>query len=213
MTKHRHLLLLLTIILYTNVSAQQVDLAETLNLKKIEAINRTITIFDEKDGAIEMDAVKSDGLGILQDIEFEEGTIEVFLLGENKPGQSFIGIAFNIQDGSTYEAVYFRPFNFVAEEQARRDHMVQYIFHPEFTWRKLREERTMEFENEIANEPEPDDWFKATIMVTAKSVEVYVNDSPKPDLVVDRLTSTQSKRIGIWTGYNSSGRFADLVLK
>ena len=70
----------------------------------------------------------------------------------------------------------------------------------------------MEFENEIVNAPDPDDWFKATIKITATNVEVYVNDSSEPDLVVDRLTTSKSKKIGVWTGYNSSGRFSELVL-
>ena len=80
-------------------------------------------------------------VSVIQDVEFDKGTIEVELLGENNPGKSFIGIAFNIQNDSTYEVIYFRPFNFVAKEQIRKDHMVQYIFHPEFTWRKLRDEK------------------------------------------------------------------------
>ncbi len=134
------------------------------------------------------------------------------LLGENNPGKSFIGIAFNIQDDETYEAVYFRPFNFVASEQIRKEHMVQYIRHPLYTWYKLREERTGEFENEISVPPDPDDWFNAKIVVSEKSVQVYVNDLPEAVLKVDRLVLPGSSNIGLWTGNGSSGRYRNLVI-
>ncbi len=91
--------------------------------------------------------------------------------------------------------------------------MVQYIFHPEFTWRKLRDERTGEFEDEIATPPNPDDWFKVIISINEEKVEVYVNELSEPVLIVDRLTSTKSKKIGIWTGFGSSGRFKNLILR
>ncbi|MEN8228679.1 MAG: hypothetical protein ABFS38_11045 [Bacteroidota bacterium] len=189
-----------------------VDLTGELHHKKITAVNRTISLCENHPDAVEMNAVEGDGLGILEAIEIEKGTIEVELLGENAPGRSFIGIAFNIQDEKTYEVIYFRPFNFVAEEQIRKEHMVQYIFHPEFTWSRLREERTGEFENEIALPPDPDDWFKATLKISDKQVKVYVNEISEPVLKVDRLSGLKSQKIGLWTGNNSAGRFRNLVL-
>ena len=172
-----------------------------------------ITSYGDQQDAVEMNAMNSDGIGILEDVEFDNGSIEVELLGENNPGKSFIGIAFNIQDDKTYEAIYFRPFNFVAKEQIRKDHMVQYIFHPEFTWRKLRDERTGEFEDELATPPNPEDWFKVIININEEKVEVYINELSEPVLIVDRLTSTKSKKIGIWTGFGSSGRFKNLIIR
>ena len=192
---------------------QQISFADIFQSQKITAVNRTISLYGEQKDGIEMNAENSDGLGIFEDLEFEKGIIEIDLLGENNPGKSFIGVAFNIMNDQTYEAIYFRPFNFVAEEQIRRDHMVQYIFHPEFTWRKLREERTGEFENEITTPPNPDDWFKAIIHVKDKIVEVYINDNPEPVLIVNRLTSIKSNKMGVWTGYGSSGRFKNLIIK
>lgn len=192
---------------------QQISLADKFQNKKIKVVNRIISLYGDKLDAVEMNAKNSDGIGIIEDVEFDKGTIEIELLGENNPGKSFIGIAFNIQNDSTYEAIYFRPFNFVAKEQIRKDHMVQYIFHPEFTWRKLRDERTEEFEDEIATPPKPDDWFKVVININEEKVKVYVNELSEPVLIVDRLTSTKSKKIGIWTGFGSSGRFKNLIIK
>jgi len=190
----------------------KINLASALQEQKIKAVNRTITAYKNHSEAVEMNASEGDGLGILKEISFETGTIEVELLGENNPGKSFIGIAFNIQDSETFEAVYFRPFNFVATEQSRKDHMVQYIHHPEHTWYKLREERTGEFENEISSPPSPRDWLKVIIEVTDDKVIVMVDMIALPVLEIDRLSETKSKKIGLWVGNGSSGRFRNLVL-
>ena len=204
---------ILWLISISSFGQQQINLSEKFQNKKIKAVNRTISLYEDHPDAVEMDAKDAAGLGILEDIEFSRGIIEVELLGENNPGKSFIGIAFNIQNDETYEVIYFRPFNFVAEEQIRKEHMVQYVFHPEFTWYKLRDERTGEFENEISLPPEPDNWFKAIIKINEEKVEVYVDDISEPVLIVDRLTSTKSKKIGIWTGFGSSGRYKNLVIR
>ncbi|AXT59184.1 hypothetical protein D1816_02080 [Aquimarina sp. AD10] len=206
---------LVTIIMISiNSFCQQgISLPSKLENNQIKAINRSISLFGDQQDAVEMNAKNGSGIGIIKDVEFEKGIIEIEFLGENNPGKSFIGIAFNIQDDKTYEAIYFRPFNFVAKEQIRKEHMVQYIYHPEFTWKKLRKEKTGEFENEIKMPPNPDDWFKAIIHIDEKKVKVFINDVPQPILIVDRLTSTISKKIGIWTGFGSSGRFRNLTLK
>lgn len=208
--------LFLAIMVFSYISAfgqQQLNLADTFKNGKIEAINRTVSLYADDQNALEMDAKQSDGLAIFEDTEFSTGTLEIELLGENNPGKSFIGIAFNIQNDSTYEAIYFRPFNFVAEEQIRKDHMTQYIFHPEFTWRKLRAERTGEFENEITPAPNPDDWFKVKINIGEEKVMVYVNGSTEPVMTADRLTATTSNTIGLWTGFGSSGRFRNMIMQ
>jgi hypothetical protein len=191
---------------------QSYNLATVHQKKGITEVNRSINSFTKYANAVEMDAREGDGLGILKEIDFETGTIEVELLGENSPGKSFIGIAFNIEDKENFEAIYFRPFNFVATEQARKDHMVQYVYHPEYTWYKLRETRTMEFENEIPDPPDPNQWFNARIVVSEKKVEVFVETIAEPVLVVERLAESKSKKIGLWTGNGSSGRFRNLIL-
>lgn len=206
-------LILLGLLSLPSFGQEKILLADQLQAKKITAVNRIISPYGAASTAVEMNAKNDDGLGILEDVAFEKGVIEIDLLGENNPGKSFIGFAFNIQDEHTYEAIYFRPFNFVAEEQTRKDHMVQYIFHPEFTWRKLRNKRTGEFESEISDPPNPDAWFKAIIIVKELTIEVYMNELSNLVLSVDRLTGTKSNKIGIWTGFGSSGRFRNLVVK
>ncbi len=213
MKKEKILLAIMTLLAIGAYSQTELDLANSLKNGKITAVNRAVSPYGDIQHAVEMDARDGDGLAIFEDAEFSTGTIQVELLGENNPGKSFIGIAFNIENDSTYEAIYFRPFNFVAEEQIRKDHMVQYIFHPEFTWRKLRAQRTGEFESEITPAPKPDDWFKVNIKVADEKVTVYVKDIAEPVLTVHRLNATKSEKIGLWTGFGSSGRFRNLILK
>jgi len=194
------------------VGQQRVDLAKALQDQKIGAMNRTLSLYVKDPGAVEMNAAAGDGLAVLQDLSFESGTIEIDLQGENNPGRSFIGIAFNVVDEDTYEAIYFRPFNFVATQALNKSHMVQYICHPDYTWNRLREERTGEFENEIPDPPGPDGWFRAIIKVSEKSVAVYLEEKAQPVLEVERLTSGKSDKIALWVGNGSSGRFRNLVL-
>ena len=202
---------LLCMVSLVSFGQEQVNLADKLQEKQLELVNRTLSPYGDP-GAVEMNAAEGSGLGILKGTRFETGIIEVELLGENNPGKSFIGIAFNIEDGENYEAIYFRPFNFVATEQARKEHMVQYIHHPDDTWYSLREERTGEFENEIPVPPDPDNWFRARIEVSEKSVSVFVNDIDEAVLTVERLATTKSQKIGLWVGHGSSGRFKNLIL-
>jgi hypothetical protein len=49
--------------------------------------------------------------------------------GKDVREQSFVGVAFHVQ-GTTYHAVYFRPFNFRVDDPVRRSHTVQYISSP-----------------------------------------------------------------------------------
>src|SRR2546422_4238913 len=90
------------------------------------------------------------GLVWLKDYDFGDGTIEVDLLGRTQPVQgSFVGVAFHVADAQTYEAVYFRPFNFRAADSTRHSHAVQYISHPAFPWQKRSEEHTSELQSRL----------------------------------------------------------------
>ncbi len=211
---HLKILSLLFLFCTTTVFAQDmaIDLSRKYNGNSIKAHNREIKLSEEGNGAVEMDARPGDGLGLIEGVIFTKGILEIEIKGENNPGRSFVGIAFNIQNDSTFEAVYFRPFNFVAEEQIRKDHMLQYIHHPEYTWKKLRESRTGEFENEIKTPPNPDDWFRVRLEIEDTRVRAYVNGSETASLEVERLTSHKSDQIGLWTGFNSAGKFRNLKI-
>jgi hypothetical protein len=190
----------------TNAQAQDLS-------KDYEPVRRSISSYssDGKSG-IQVDARQESGVVWIKGKEFSSGTIEFDVMGENKPGSSFVGIAFHGKDNETYDCVYFRPFNFVAEKQINRDHMVQYISLPEYDWELLRNTRTGEFEKEIKNAPDPTKWLHAKVQVKDGVVKVFVNEEKEPSLVVKKLNDRTTGKIGFWAGFNSTGRFANLKI-
>lgn len=141
-------------------------------------------------------------------LNFAEGTIEVELKGDARPQQSFVGVVFGGVDGSTYESVYFRPFNFGIADPVRRSHAVQYIAHPEWPWQRLRDERSGDFEKVVNPEPKANEWFKARVVVSEKTVRVFVNDGKTASLQVERLTERRSGKVGLW--FNGIASFRNL---
>jgi hypothetical protein len=137
-----------------------------------------------------------------------DGTIELMIRGKDVMQRSFVGVAFHGLDEKTYDAVYFRPFNFRVDDPARRSRAVQYIAHPAYTWNRLREERPGVFEHEVLPAPDPTGWFRARILVKSPQVQVFVNDSNQPSLEVTQLSSRRSGWVGLWVGNGSGGDFA-----
>jgi hypothetical protein len=164
---------------------------------------------------VRLDARPGDGLAWWHGLAFDTGTIALEVRGKNELQRSFVGVAFHgVQEGDdlSFEAVYFRPFNFLAEDPIRRRHMVQYIAHPEFPWPRLREEQPDRFEQPVQPVPNPDDWFTARVEVAERTVRVYVAGSETPSLEVERLSSRRSGWVGFWVGNGSDGDFAALTL-
>jgi hypothetical protein len=176
--------------------------------------NREPAFIMKEPGKIEcvmLDAKQGDGLAVYQNLEFENGTIEFDVKGKDILQQSFVGVAFHIQNDSTYNAVYFRPFNFKKPE--RTSHSVQYISHPKFTWQKLRTETPEQYEKTVTPVPNPDDYFHARIDVKWPTVKVYVEKSEIPSLDVKMLSSFKKGKIGLWVGNGSDGSFKNLKIK
>ena len=150
----------------------------------------------------------------LDGVDFREGTIECDILGKSNPrGSNFLGIAFHGKDDSTFECVYFRPFNFRAENPENASHAVQYISHPQWTWQKLRAEKTGQYEKPIEPSLDGDAWFRARIVVTEKKVSVFVDDASRPCLEVDRLSDQADGKFAIWGGdAGDGGHFANLKI-
>jgi hypothetical protein len=182
------------------------DLSAVQDNQKWSPFNREISY----NGNVHMDAKPGDGLLILNGVEFQNGTIELDIKGKNAPGRSFVGLAFHGVNDSTFDAVYFRPFNFKNPE--RNSHSVQYISAPKYGWYKLRNEHPGKYENKVAPVPDPDEWFHATIHVTYPEVKVYVNHSSEPSLVVNQISTRKKGWIALWVGNNSEGWFKNLKI-
>jgi hypothetical protein len=170
----------------------------------------------EQDGrtVAELDARPGDGMARLEGFSFTTGELECDILGRSVPVQgSFVGIAFGVQSAETYEAVYFRPFNFRAGDADRRSHSVQYIAHPDWTWGRLRQERPGRFESALEPAPDGDRWFHVRIVVGADRVDVFFDGAASPCLSVERLGGPRTGAVALWVGNNSPGRFANLKIR
>ena len=162
---------------------------------------------------VRLDAHEGDGVAWWPDASFGDCTIEVDLRGKDVLQQSFLGVAFHGVDEKTFDAVYFRPFNFKADDPARRSHAVQYVSHPTLTWDKLRAEHPDQYERAISAPPDPNGWFHVRLVVAAPAVRVFVNDIAAPVMDVQQLSDRKTGWIGLWVGNNSDGSFANLTVK
>jgi pimeloyl-ACP methyl ester carboxylesterase len=176
-------------------------------------INRSVEPTNEngKNG-IRFSEAGGEGFMILKGVEFGSGTIEFDVKGKNVVQQSFVGIAFHGQDEKTFDAVYFRPFNFLNPDTARRRRAVQYISMPAHPWETLREKHPGKYENKVDPAPNPDDWFHTTIVVDGKNISVYVNGAKQASLQVEKLSNTTKGGLALWVGNNSGGSFANLTI-
>ena len=191
----------------------QPDLRQVAEEKGWKLINRAVTTID-KDGrpGVRFEDTTGTGVAWLEGATFGDGSIEVDVRGANIVQHSFVGVAFHGADWRTYDAVYFRPFNFKSEDAARRSHAVQYIAHPTYTWSKLREEQPGKFEKPVVPAPNPDGWFHVRIVVAWPKVSVFVNDAKEPCLTVDQLSDRKRGRVGLWVD-TGGGDFANLKIR
>lgn len=156
-----------------------------------------------------------DNLVILDGVDFHNGEIELWLAGTRNPNanenaRGFTGIAFRIaEDPTQYEAIYVRPTNGRADDQLRRNHSIQYIAHPEFTWNKLRTESPSMYESYA--DIGPGEWIKYRLVVDGERAELYLNDNEQPNLIVkDLKLGDSSGRIGLWIDSGTTAYFSDI---
>ena len=149
-------------------------------------------------------------LAVARGFELSTGTIEVDLKGNPEGQASFLGVAFNIVSPTEYEAVYFRPFNFVAEGD-HHAHAVQYVSWPAHPWEALRNASPGKYEAALEPAPDPVGWFHARIEVGEKDVKVFVNGASTPCLTVDRLASPTKTKAALFVD-SQPGSFKELSL-
>jgi hypothetical protein len=162
------------------------------SIEKIKIVDK------EGQPAVEFAEVGVDAVW-LKDFEFTNGMIEFDARGKSDPPQNgFLGIAFRIQNMQNLDAVYFRAFNFRAEDPVRKSHAVQYISSPKWPWERLRKEKSGQFEKPIESPPDGDEWFHAKIVVEGRVVKVFVNDAQEPSLTVPELSDRSGGSVGLW---------------
>jgi hypothetical protein len=155
-------------------------------------------------------------LATIKDVEFSNGVIEVELAGAPAPdapagARGFVGIAFRLQpDNQTYDAFYLRPTNGRADDQERRNHSVQYISHPAWTWSRLRQETPSKYESYV--DLVPGVWTKIRIEVRGTQARLFVHDNEQPALIVnDVKTGAQGKgAVALWLDAGTVAHFRNL---
>ncbi|MBS1803575.1 MAG: hypothetical protein JST28_09410 [Acidobacteria bacterium] len=157
------------------------------------------------------------GFALLPGTDLQDGTIDVDVAvkvltppGVRMPG--FTGLMFRSkQDGSEYELFYLRPKNALAENQAQRNHALQYSAEPGYGWYKLR--REWPFVYESYGEIETEKWTHLKIEVAGRVARLYVNGSAKPGLVVDGLKGANLHgAIGLWVYPQEESYFTNLKI-
>jgi 3-keto-disaccharide hydrolase len=156
-----------------------------------------------------------DGLALVKGTQFRDGTIEVDVAtklttppGVRMPG--FTGIAFrSAPDASRYELFYLRPGNSVAEDQAMRNHSVQYTSEPGFGWEKLRRQWPSVYESHA--DLQLDEWTKVKIEVHGRLARLYLNGSDKPSLIVDGMKGEDLQgAVALWGYSGEEAYFSNL---
>ncbi len=96
------------------------DLTELARGKGV-IVNRTVTVLTEGNTkGVRLDEKEGEGVAWLNGVQFTNGVIEFDVRGKDVLQKSFVGIAFHGKNDSTYDAIYFRPFNFRSEDPVRK---------------------------------------------------------------------------------------------
>ena len=165
----------------------------------------------------EMAKKDGDMLAILADRQFKDGTIELSVAGARLPdapadSRGFIGLAFRTGDaGEWSEVFYLRPTNGRADDQLRRNHAVQYVSHPMFTWERLRREAPGVYESYADMEPAV--WTTMKIVVSGSRARLYVNGAEQPCLIVNDLKrGAAAGRIALWAHVQTDAYFGAVTI-
>jgi len=187
------------------------DLTRLAEVQGLQVFNRKVTsLSDSGRKGLRLSESPGNGVAYLPGVELANGVLEVDVRGKDVPQLSFLGLAFHGVDSTTYDAVYFRPFNFRATDPDRLVHAVQYISHPDYPWNRLRAEHPGVYEQPVKPVPDPNGWFHVRVVVAGPKVSVFVNDAAEASLVVTRLSERTKGLVGLWVGNNSGGDFANL---
>jgi hypothetical protein len=158
---------------------------------------------------------EQDGFAVLPGTDFQDGTIEADMAlkittpsGVRMPG--FVGIAFRARpDASSYDLFYLRPGNSSSEDQAMRNHSVQYVSPPNYDWYKLRREWPWVYEAYADLKLET--WTKVRIEVKGRSAKLYLNGSESPSLVVDGVMGQDLRgRVALWNSEGEEAYFSNV---
>jgi hypothetical protein len=160
-------------------------------------------------------SAESDIYAFVNGSDLQDGVIDVDIAvrittppGVHMPG--FTGIGFRARpDGSHYDMFYLRPRNALAEDQAMRNHSVQYVAKPGFDWYPLRRQWPWVYEGWADLKPET--WTHVRIEVHGRTARLFLNGSDKPSLVVNGLKGEDLKGgVALWGYPGEESYFSNL---
>jgi hypothetical protein len=160
-------------------------------------------------------SAKSDIFAYVNGSSIADGVIEFDVAvkittppGVRMPG--FTGIAFRARkDASDYEMFYLRPRNALSEDQAMRNHSVQYVAKPGFDWYPLRRQWPWVYESWA--DIKPDAWMHVKIEVKGRSASLFLNNSESPSLVVKGLKGEDLQGgVALWGYPGEESYFSNL---
>jgi hypothetical protein len=187
---------------------------------------KNLTLVNVKAEAVEYEGRKcvlvtnnsgKDGFALLRGTQdFQDGSIEADVAVKisvpppkfRMPG--FVGIGFRARaDASTYELFYWRSGNSVSDDQAQRNHSVQYVSIPDFDWYDLRYDWPEIYE---AYAPlKLGAWTKVRIEVQGRVAKLFLNGSKSPSLVVDPLLGQDLRGgVALWGYQNEDAYFSNV---
>jgi len=204
------------LLVFFNSLAQTKIITPDLSKKdNLQPVNRQVSLSTDKTVKALVHLNANDGAGIIwiKGLNFKTGVIEFDVKGKDVLQESFVGIAFHGVNDSTYESVYFRPFNFQVDDTVRKKHAVQYISLPKFDWEYLRKTYPDKYEHSLLKFVDPNQWFHIKVVVDKNKIQAFVNADAKACISVEPLTNNSSGKIGFWVGNGSDGDFANLILK
>jgi hypothetical protein len=158
---------------------------------------------------------KSDIFAYVNGSSIQDGVIEVDIAvkittppGVRMPG--FTGVAFRARpDGSRYDMFYLRPRNALTDDQAMRNHSVQYVAKPGYDWYPLRRQWPWIYESWADLKPEA--WMHMKIELHGRSARLFLNGSDSPSLVVNGLKGEDRQGgVALWGYPGEESYFSNL---
>lgn len=154
----------------------------------------------------------------LKDFEFTDAIFEVKVLARvQQPSpfaasQGFIGVYFRANaNDSAFESIYLRPNAGRSDNQAYRNHAVQYFAYPDFKFDRLRKENPGLYETYA--DIGLDEWITMRIHVTGEKAELYLNDTKYPSFIVNKMKGSSAfGTIGLYVDIGTEGYFKDFKI-
>lgn len=150
-------------------------------------------------------------------IDFGDGVIEVEVASELVEGapayaRGFIGLTFRISDDGSFESIYLRPTNSIADDQVRRNHSVQYVAFPDYRFDRLRREFPERYESYA--ELDLKRWIAMKIVVSEDHAKLFLDGNDRPSLVINdlKLGSEQRGGVGVWLESGTEAYFRNLKI-